>query len=63
MEKEITKDPKIVSHRPSQSEPKGAAADINEKPSGAHYASEEQFANAHRKTTTRHAGLFQRLAK
>lgn len=35
----------------------------NEKSSGIRYASDERFREAHRKTTTLHAGLFRRLSE
>ena len=63
MEKGITKEPKTVSHPPAQSEPDGGEPHVNGKSSGIRYASDEQFAKAHQKTSARHAGLFRRLAQ
>jgi len=63
VEKEITKEPKIFPHPPAQPASEGEDAHMNGKSSGTRYASDEQFAKAHQKTTARHAGLFRRLAK
>jgi len=36
---------------------------VNEKPSNVRYATQERFREAHRKTSSLHAGLFRRLAE
>jgi hypothetical protein len=45
----------------SSIEPKDRKRRESEKSSGIQYASDERFREAHRKTTTLHAGLFRRL--
>jgi hypothetical protein len=47
----------------SSIEPKDRKGRENEKSSGIRYASDERFREAHRKTSTLHAGLFRRLSE
>lgn len=48
---------------PKTAEPVGKETGDNGDPSGIRVASREQFEKAQRKTTSKHAGLFRRLAK
>jgi hypothetical protein len=61
MQKEFTKESKSAA--PVYSKPEREQARANGKSSSVRYASDEQFAKAHRKTSALHAGLFRRLAK
>jgi hypothetical protein len=63
VEKEMSRDPKIVTQPPAASNPEDDETRGTGKPSGVRTASDEQFKKAHRKTSTLHAGLFRRLAK
>jgi hypothetical protein len=64
VEKEFIKEPETVSPPPVPSAADSGKPRKNGTPSVIpQYASDEQFAKAHRKTSTQHAGLFRRLAK
>lgn len=63
MEKEVVKEPNSPAEPPAGSKPDGGEVHVDGGSVGVRYASNEQFAKAHRKTGTLHAGLFRRLAK
>jgi hypothetical protein len=61
--KEVIKDPKDVPQPPLQPKSECGETPLNGPPPAIRYASDEKFEQAHRKTSTLHAGLFRRLAK